>query len=167
MYKLNSIQCRGRYAWNESNGRESAQKDRLQDRDEDEEVKERGVEDEQQGGCGSCINMTTFCQRFLPGTGNLAIKQFAQIVAMILYQLLSQRKSPGPNRSYAAYAQPLLCVINFWHLKKAFTKACSHLYALSGPYIFSHARMLFSTGHSHILPRNAEEMKSLSLSLSH
>lgn len=39
--------------------------------------------------------MTTFCQRFLPGTSTaiLAIKQFAQIVPMILYQLLCERKS--------------------------------------------------------------------------
>lgn len=53
-------------------------------------------EEEVRGGVDvSCINMTTFCQRFLPGTSILTIKQFAQIVAMILYQLLSQRKSPG------------------------------------------------------------------------
>lgn len=33
--QLNSV--RGRYAWNESNGRESAQKDRVEDRDEGRE----------------------------------------------------------------------------------------------------------------------------------
>lgn len=165
---------RRRYAWNESNGRESAQKGRHEDRDRgEEEEEEEEEEDEHQGGCDSCINMTTFCQRFLPGTAILAIKQFAQIVAMILYQLLSQRKSPGqiahtPRKPCIA----VLCVINFWHLKKAFGKRHSprpaHIYMpRRGQYTYS--RMLFSTGHSrfcHVMRYSlrTEEMKSLSVS---
>lgn len=155
---------RGRYAWNESNGRESAQKGRHEDEEEEEE-KEEQEEDEQQGGCGSCINMTTFCQRFLPGTAVLAIKQFAQIVAMILYQLLSQRKSPGQIAHTPRKPSPpallccVLCVINFWHLKKAFGKrhihhSPVHIYMprRGGVDIFSNALL---DGALTISPRNA------------
>lgn len=118
--------------------------------------------------------MTTFCQRFLPGTAVLAIKQFAQIVAMILYQLLSQRKSPGQlahtPRKPSPHCVAVLCVINFWHLKKAFGTRHTihqglpaHIYMpCRGAIYIVYSRMLFTTGHSrfcHVMRDNWGNMK--------